>query len=310
MTNKNSSPEKTRISAVLLALLVTLLWASSFILIKFGLQDSIPPITFAGLRYSFAFLCLLLLVLINPAQRRTFRSISPTNWIQLTLLGVFFYTINQGAHFIGLSLLPANTTSLIYSFGPLFIAMASGFLIKEAPSTIQWIGIVVSISGALLYFLPSNSSMGQQLGYLIALVSVLANSISSLLGRHINHKSGLTPLMVTTISMGIGATLLLIIGGITQGFGQLEFSHWLIIGWLAVVNTALAFTLWNTALRTLSAFEAGIINNTMLIQVGILAWLFLDEPLGTRQIFAMLLVMIGMIIVQLKGRPPKDTQAG
>ncbi|MGC9424005.1 EamA family transporter, partial [Vibrio sp.] len=94
MTNKNSSPEKTRISAVLLALLVTLLWASSFILIKFGLQDSIPPITFAGLRYSFAFLCLLLLVLINPAQRRTFRTISPTNWIKLSLLGVFFYTIN------------------------------------------------------------------------------------------------------------------------------------------------------------------------------------------------------------------------
>jgi len=306
MTKKKSSREKSYIRAVLQALLVTLLWASSFILIKFGLQDSIPPITFAGLRYSFAFLCLLLLVLINPAQRSTFRSISPTNWIQLTLLGVFFYTINQGAHFIGLSLLPANTISLIYSFGPLFIAIASGYLIKEAPSIIQWIGIIVSITGALLYFLPFNCSTGQQLGYLIALVSVLVNSISSLLGRHINHKSGLTPLVVTTVSMGIGALLLLIIGGITQGFGQLEFSHWLIIGWLAVVNTAFAFTLWNTTLRTLSAFEAGIINNTMLIQVGILSWLFLDEPLSTRQFLAMLLVVIGMIIVQLQGRSPGD----
>ncbi len=306
MTNKNFSPEKARISAVLIALLVTLLWASSFILIKFGLKNSIPPITFAGLRYFIAFLCLLLLVLINPTRRSTFRSISPANWIKLTLLGVFFYTINQGAHFISLSLLPANTTSLIYSFGPLFIAMASGYLIKEAPSTIQWIGIITSISGALIYFLPFNQSMVQELGYLVALVSVLTNSFSSLLGRHINHKSGLTPLMVTTISMGIGSILLLIIGGLTQGLDQLKFSSWLIIGWLSVVNTTFAFTLWNTALRTLSAFEPGTINNTMLIQVGILAWLFLDEPLGTRRIFAILLVMIGMIIVQLKGRPPGD----
>ena len=306
MTKKKSSHEKSYITAVLQALLVTLLWASSFVLIKFGLQDSIPPITFAGLRYSFAFLCLLLLVLINPAQRKSFRSISSTNWIQLTLLGVFFYAINQGAHFIGLSLLPANTISLIYSFGPLFIAIASGYLIKEAPSIIQWIGIIVSITGALFYFLPFNSSTGKQLGYLIALGSMFVNSFSSLLGRHVNHKSGLSPLVVTTVSMGIGALLLLIIGGITQGFGQLEFSHWLIIGWLAVVNTAFAFTLWNTALRTLSAFEAGIINNTMLIQVGILSWLFLDEPLSTRQILAMLLVVIGVIIVQLQGQPPED----
>jgi len=188
---------------------------------------------------------LLLLVLINPTRRSTFRSISPANWIKLTLLGVFFYTINQDAYFIGLSLLPANTTSLIYSFGPLFIAMASGYLIKEAPSTIQWIGIITSISGALIYFLPFNQSMGQELGYLVALVSVLANSFSSLLGRHINHKSGLTPLVVTTVSMGIGSILLLIIGGLTQGLDQLKFSSWLIIGWLSVVNTTFAFTLWN-----------------------------------------------------------------
>jgi drug/metabolite transporter (DMT)-like permease len=80
----------------------------------------------------------------------------------------------------------------------------------------------------------------------------------------------------------------------------------LIIGWLAVVNTAFAFTLWNTALRTLNAFEAGVINNTMLIQVGILSWLFLDEPLSTRQILAMLLVVTGVIIVQLKGQPREN----
>ena len=302
MTNKPSPPQKSHFRAVLLALLVTFLWASSFIFIKFGLKDGLPPITFAGLRYSFGFLTLFSLVISNRKHRNDLRSVSQNMWGKLILLGILFYTITQGANFLGLSLLPTNTVSLIYNFGPFFIALASGITTKESPSPIQWLGVVLSILGALVYFLPLQNAAGQTLGYAAALISVLAYAVSSLLGRQINLTSGLSPLIVTTISMGIGGLLLLITGGIIQGFGQLNLSQWLIIGWLAVVNTAFAFTMWNRTLRTLSAVEASIINNTILIQVAFLSWLFLDEQLNLKQIFAFLFVVTGMIIVQVRGR--------
>ena len=47
-----------RTKAILQALLVTLLWSSSWILVKQNIQ-SIPPLTFAGLRYTLAFLLLI-----------------------------------------------------------------------------------------------------------------------------------------------------------------------------------------------------------------------------------------------------------
>jgi drug/metabolite transporter (DMT)-like permease len=50
--------QKIHQQAVLQALLVTFLWSTSWVLIKIGLQD-IPALTFAGLRYSLAFVCLL-----------------------------------------------------------------------------------------------------------------------------------------------------------------------------------------------------------------------------------------------------------
>ena len=50
-----------------------------------------------------------------------------------------------------------------------------------------------------------------------------------------------------------------------------------IILWLAVVNTAFAFTLWNFSLRHLGAGESAVINNTMLLQIALLGWIFLDE---------------------------------
>lgn len=303
MTGKNKiPPKKTYIKAVAIALLVTFLWASSFILIKFGLADGIPPITFAGLRYSLGFFSLLILVIFNKNHHASIRAISRKMWIKLLLLGILFYTITQGTNFLGLSLLPANTVSLIYNFGPFFIALASGITTKEKPSSIQWLGVILSIIGALVYFLPLENSSGQTLGYTAAVISVLAYAVSSLMGRQINLTSGLSPIVITTISMGIGSLLLLIIGGITQGLGQLDLSQWLIIGWLAVINTAFAFTMWNTSLRTLSAVEASIINNTILIQVAILAWLFLDEALRFKQVIAMLFVISGMVIVQIHGR--------
>jgi drug/metabolite transporter (DMT)-like permease len=73
----------------------------------------------------------------------------------------------------------------------------------------------------------------------------------------------------------------------------------MIIAWLAIVNTAVAFTLWNKSLQSLTAIESSIINNTMLPQIAILAWIFLDEPLNLRQILGLGLVTIGIIIVQV-----------
>ena len=46
------------LTAVFQALFVTFLWSTSWVLIKIGLTD-IPALTFAGLRYGLAFLCLL-----------------------------------------------------------------------------------------------------------------------------------------------------------------------------------------------------------------------------------------------------------
>lgn len=298
------------IKAVLQALLVTFLWSTSWVLIKIGLQASLPAITFAGLRYFIAFLCLLPFILFNPIHRNAIRSFSRVTWIQLTLLGIMFYALTQGAQFISLAFLPAATLSLLLNFSPIFVALPSGFLNKEPPSIIQWGGIFLSTIGAIVYFLPLNIPSGQLFGLSIALIGVLANSGSSLLGRQVNHRSGLSPILVTSISMGIGGSFLLVVGATTQGFGHLDLTQWLIVGWLAVVNTAVAFTLWNNSLRTLTAVESSIINSTMLPQIAILAWLFLDEPLNIKQIFGIVLVGVGTLIVQLWRNSPNPNKAG
>jgi drug/metabolite transporter (DMT)-like permease len=138
------------------------------------------------------------------------------------------------------------------------------------------------------------------LGLTLAGFTVCANAAASVLGRSVNRKKAIPPLVVTAISMGVGAISLLGIGLAIQGLPRISPAGWGIIVWLAVVNTALAFTLWNKSLQKLSAVESSIINNTMLIQIAVLAWLFLGEQLALRDVVGLILATVGILVAHLK----------
>jgi drug/metabolite transporter (DMT)-like permease len=58
--------------------------------------------------------------------------------------------------------------------------------------------------------------------------------------------------------------------------------------------------MWNRALGKLEAFEISVLQNTMLIQIAVLAWVFLGERFTVAKVPAMALVFLGALIVQLK----------
>jgi drug/metabolite transporter (DMT)-like permease len=107
-------------------------------------------------------------------------------------------------------------------------------------------------------------------------------------------------LQTTAFSMSIGTIILLIVTYLIEGISVIPLKGWLIIVWLGVINTSVAFLLWNYALKRLKAFETSVIQNTMLIQIGLLSWVFLDEKIGFIQLVAIVLVLTGVLIVQLK----------
>lgn len=288
----------SRSQAVITALFVVFLWATSWVLIKIGLQN-LPPITFAGLRYTLASLCLVPVVVMN---RRIggLKSLSAAVWWRLILLGILFYALTQGASFVALSRLPAVTVNLLWSFSSVTVAVMGIVWLAELPTGQQWFGVLIALVGAVVYFTPVRITAGQGLGLTASLIGVLANSSSSILGREINRPGDLSPLLVTVISMGIGSVLLLIAGIAIESFPRISLQEWAIIGWLAVVNTAFAFTLWNRTLQTLSSLESSMINGTMMLWIPILAVLFLGERLNAKEILGLVAAGVGTTLVQLR----------
>ncbi|MES0361639.1 MAG: DMT family transporter, partial [Anaerolineales bacterium] len=183
--------------AVFQALFVVFLWATSWVLIKIGLQD-IPALTFAGLRYTLAFLCILPFVLLSR-QMRSVGKISKRTWWQLLGLGLLLYTITQGAIFLTLYYLPAVTVNLLWSFSTVMVALMGIIWLAENPTRFQWVGVLLATFGAVIYFYPATLLTNQLLGVLIAVVGVLANAGASILGRDVNRKGNIHPMTVTTI---------------------------------------------------------------------------------------------------------------
>jgi len=106
--------------------------------------------------------------------------------------------------------------------------------------------------------------------------------------------------------MGIGSIILLVNGIIIQGLPPISSQNILYLLWLAVINTAVAFTIWNLTLRILTAMESSIINGTMLIQIAVLAWIFLGEEISLLEGIGMLIASAGALLVHIKFKSRVD----
>lgn len=298
--------------AILQALFVTFLWSTSWVLIEIGL-DEIPALVFAGLRYATAVPFLLVPLLMRGPVRRALRTATPRQWALLATLGVLQIALAQGSQFLALALLPTVAVSLALSATPVVVGILGWAVLGERPSRWAWAGIAVYLVGALLYLLPigpgaaagaPREGIGAAVtgplgwGLFVLAVGLMANAGGALTGRALGRAGTLPALAITTASMAIGSVLLLAIGLIVQGVPDLGLRGVAIVLWLAGVNTAFAFTLWNHTLRTLDAVSSSVVNNTMLIQIAILAWLVLGQRLTPVEIAGLALATAGTLIVQ------------
>jgi drug/metabolite transporter (DMT)-like permease len=285
-------------AAILEAVFVTFLWSTSWVLIKLGLKGDLPPLTFAGVRYTLASLVLVPWVLRHGESRRALGKLDRSDFLRLAAYGLILYTVTQGMLFVSLAHLPANPVSLVLNLTPVFVAGAGLVLAGERPTLRQSAGVAIAAAGVAAFFLPVGTISLPATGVTALVVCLGSNVAASIIGRSINRRLDIPPLTVTLVSMTCGSLALLIAGLTIQGTGTWRPEDVWIVAWLAIVNTALTFTLWNHTLRTLTAVESSVLNGLMLPQIVLLAFLFLGETISGRQAGGLVLAALGAVIVQ------------
>ena len=292
-TPQPASP--SRPAALLQALVVVLVWGSSFVLVKMVLTD-VGPLTVAGIRYTAAFL-----ILLPFALGRNRKRFSRAIWGQLALIGLLSYTIGNGALFWGMKYLPATTSSFLMGLIPLLVLALGIPLLHEYPARLQIAGLAICLAGYGLFFAPGLRS-GEPLGLAISAIGLLAFALFGILGRGIARDGTVGTLALTAFPLGFGGAISLALAFAVEGMPHLTATSAAILLWLAFVNTALAYLLYNHALRTLTALEMNLLLNMSPFATALIAALLLSETYLPAQYLGMGIAVAGVGLSQLRGR--------
>lgn len=286
------------------ALLVNLIWASSFIIVKMALED-FGPITIGGLRYLIGALILFPFML-----REKSAPLSGKIWGWLLLLGLSQYTVANVAIFWSLKYLPATTVSFLMGTITISTLLVGIFFLKEIPSKMQAIGILVTLGGGALYF-AKGLHAGETLGLILFGIGLIGFTLFGILGRKFAKAGIVSTLRLTTIPLALGGVITLLIAIPLEGLPSAPLSSWGLILILAVLNTATAYLLYNHALQILTAFQMNIALSLTPVWTAIFGFFLLDERLKTLQIFGIAVLVAGVMLVQVKKKSssPQSTRS-
>lgn len=283
----------TRLLAIGEGLLVSVVWSSSFVIIKLGLEHA-GPLTLAGLRYFTAFLLLSPFMAINGELRR---NPAPGRWGRLFLMGLFAYPVSNGALFWGLQYVPATTGSFLHSLLPLPGLLLALLWLKEVPARHQIVGLAIALAGSVLFF-SSGLSAGDPLPVGVVSLGVVAFAIFTSMSRGLAREGQIATLSMTALPLGIGGSLLLL-GALPLERPVLPPAEaWAVVLWLALINTALAYLLYNHSLRILTVLESNALLSLSPLGTAVLASLLLGERVTAWQLVGLVVAILGVLLVQ------------
>lgn len=277
------------------ALIANVIWASSFVLVKLALTE-LRPLTVTGLRYFVGFLILVPLM-IRRGSFTTLRKISRRTWLRLALVGICGYPIGNGVMNWSLQFLPATTGSLLLGLTPLLVLCLGIVWLREIPTRAQGFGLAIALGGTALFF-STGLALGEGWALAVVPLGLIGFALFGILGRAIARDQRVDTLALTALPLAIGGGILLLGAVPLEGLPHFSANALLIVVWLAAVNTAFAYLLYNHALQVMTALEMNILNNLAPLLTAGIAWVFLSEKLEPLQLGGIVIALAGIFLVQ------------
>lgn len=276
----------------------SVLWSSASIAGKFGL-NSAEPLVFFTLR----FLLAGGLLLIYSHVLKSHRLPAGIEWKHLFIFGTFNTALYLGIFIIALQYITAGITALAIALNPLFISLMSSFLSRRKVTVLEWISILLGITGVFVASFPLLNSKDINItGLLLLALSMITYSYGSVYYSTVQWK--LDRVTINGWQVFIGGLLILpLVFVFHTRSNHFDITFWISLFWLIFPVSILAVQLWLVLLKA-DAVRASIWLYLCPI-FGLLfsSWL-LHEPLTYYTLFGTILVLCAVFIGQRKITAP------
>lgn len=272
-----------------------LIWGSTWAAIRVSLEG-IPPLTGVVIRFTLA--CALLLSLAPVFRIRLGATAIERRlwWVNAVLT----FTISYGLVYWAEQWVPSGLAAVIFATFPLFVAVLAHFFLpgeRIRPATV--VGVVIGFIGvAVLYSEDLGALVGPRAGFAakVMLIAPVASAVANVAVKR--WGSGVSPLSVSGVSMGLGAMLVVPFAWMVERGRDVTFSMRPVLAviYLAVVGSAVAFTVYYWLLRKLPATSLSLINYATPVVAVLIGTLVLGEPFTLRILIGAGLVVFGVAI--------------
>jgi drug/metabolite transporter (DMT)-like permease len=278
------------------------LWASAFVAIR-HLAGAFSPGSLSLGRLVVGAVCLGVVALSRGLPRPTGRQ-----WLSIVVIGVLWFGIYNVALNAGEHHVDAGTAVMLIQISPVLVALLAATFLHERFTLYLGLGLALAFGGVALIATASSDSSGGRsvLGVALCLLAAVVYSISLVLQKPLVAR--LPAIHVTWLACTIGAIVCLpFVGRLVDDTRAASSSDIWWVVYLGVFPTAIAFTTFAYALRTMSASSLGVTTYLVPPITIVMGWLFLDETPPGMAYVGGALALVGVAVARRKPRTLADT---
>ncbi len=292
-----------------LATLCCLLWGSAYPSIKSGYAllsiaaDDIPgKLLFAGWRFLFAGLLLLVFALMTGRSLKL-RNARDTG--EVCLLGLFQTSLQYVFFYLGLAYTTGVKGSIMNATGTFFSVLLAHFIYhNDRVNGRKALGCLIGFGGVLVCnfsaeLLDFHFSLAGE-GSVVFAAFIL--SAASIYGKKLSQR--IDSVVLTGWQLAVGGAALLLIGALMGGTLQAFSLKALLLMAYMVLLSSVAFALWAQLLKYNRVGLVAVFNFLIPVSGAVLSAVFLGEQiLEFKYLVALVLVCGGIWLVTKEGRP-------
>ena len=280
--------EKRKLWHWLALILLSLIWGTSYILMKKGLE-SFSPLQVGALRIVITFICLL------PVALKHFNHLNKTNILSVIIIGLFGSVIPAFLFPLAETKISSSLAGMLNSMSPVFTLLFGITIYKRKLIKTQIAGVFLGLLGAtgLLY-------TGSFTFNIFGLFVVLATILSGISSNEVSHVKELNGIKITALSFFVTSPVAIIYLLFSDLSAPMHTENWVrnlcFIGILAILGSAIALVIYYLLIRDTSPIFGSSV--TYFIPVVATLWGLADnEHFSSSMLVSVIFIFAGVFII-------------
>ncbi len=287
-------------SGILFAIIGVVLFSAKAVMVKMAYTYGIDHLTLLLFRMVFAFpFYLLIAFLTKPLHPKELRN---KDYLWIVIFGFIGYYLASLFDFMGLQYLKAGLERIILFIYPTIVVLLSWFIFRKRITKLQVLAIGVTYFGVLITFWDEVGANENSILLGVFLIFLSAFTFASYLvgSGWLIPKFGV--MQFTSYAMIVSTICIVVHYLFINGFNLSSYPNevYLLGIAMAIFSTLIPSFLVSAAINRLGASAFSIFGSLGPVSTIILAFFFLDETISVLQIFGMMVVISGVMLVSRK----------